>query len=419
MSDLTVINNTDELLAQLAAEFDIETEIPQVSNSRVYTNFSTLPDIRVLKSSWQGAKTLEWNFPGQEDIESFGRNFPYVNEIEGFIIHSEIQAGLQIENNEEDSNRKTKTLCSVVGYKKGNDYIRELPDRVPFNSMYGDWDTSANKPVYTSPNKALKELGWLGSRGKSCFDCITSGDSTKDWQGNEVKGECKLRGRIFFYVTHLISYFKEGTKIEKEVKSIQELMGEPGFVLMINLPTATGLKGKYDKAENSLIKKGNLKLKDAEKTRQCYLGYLTSLYYAYKNSSPNKVDPKFVCTNISIKPPIPGETQPKNYLTFEEVYQYDFELLRTAFSKGRWNFPNHSSIKTATPEILDSSNWVINGVGGSTVYSSAKVDDSNDFPMIEAATTGLLHSPSWKTEDLSMIEDAMVSDDESDADIPF
>jgi hypothetical protein len=39
--------------------------------------------------------------------------------------------------------------------------------------------------------------------------------------------------------------------------------------------------------------------------------------------------------------------------------------------------------------------------------------------MIEAATTGLLHSPSWKTEDLSMIEDAMVSDDESDADIPF
>ena len=385
MSDLVVVNNTDDILAQLAAEFDIETEVPQQTNSRVYTNFTTLPDIRVLKSSWQGAKTLEWNSPGQEDIESFGRNFPYVNEIQGFIIHSEIQAGLQIENNEEDSNRKTKTLCSVVGFKKGNEYIRELPERAPFNSMYGDWDTSANKPVYTSPNKAIKDLGWLGSRGKSCFDCITSGDSTKDWQGNDIKGECKLRGRIFFYVTHLISYFKEGTKIEKETKSVQELMGEPGFVLMISLPTAMGLKGKYDKAEANLIKKGDLKFEDAVKTRQGYLGYLTSLYYAYKDSSPSKINPKFVCTNISIKPPVVGETQPKNYLTFKEESLYDFDLLRISVAKGRELFPNHSSIKTATPEVLDPSNWVINGVGGTTMYSTAKVADYNDdLPLLEA-----------------------------------
>lgn len=395
MSDLVVVNNTDDILAQLAAEFDIETEVPQQTNSRVYTNFTTLPDIRVLKSSWQGAKTLEWNSPGQEDIESFGRNFPYVNEIQGFIIHSEIQAGLQIENNEEDSNRKTKTLCSVVGFKKGNEYIRELPERALFKSMYENWDTSANKPVYTSPNKAIKDLGWLGSRGKSCFDCITSGDSTKDWQGNDIKGECKLRGRIFFYVTHLISYFKEGTKIEKETKSVQELMGEPGFVLMISLPTSMGLKGKYDKAEASLIKKGDLKFEDAVKTRQGYLGYLTSLYYAYKDSSPSKINPKFVCTNISIKPPVVGETQPKNYLTFKEESLYDFDLLRISVAKGRELFPNHSSIKTATPEVLDPSNWVINGVGGTTMYSTAKVADYNDdLPLLEATEEPYEEEPS-------------------------
>ena len=395
MSDLVLANNTDDILAQLAAEFDIETEVPQQTNSKVYTNFTTLPDIRVLKSSWQGAKTLEWNSPGQEDIESFGRNFPYVNEIQGFIIHSEIQAGLQIENNEEDSNRKTKTLCSVVGFKKGNEYIRELPERAPFNSMYGDWDTSANKPVYTSPNKAIKDLGWLGSRGKSCFDCITSGDSTKDWQGNDIKGECKLRGRIFFYVTHLISYFKEGTKIEKETKSVQELMGESGFVLMISLPTAMGLKGKYDKAEANLIKKGDLKFEDAVKTRQGYLGYLTSLYYAYKDSSPSKINPKFVCTNISIKPPVVGETQPKNYLTFKEESLYDFDLLRISVAKGRELFPNHSSIKTATPEVLDPSNWVINGVGGTTMYSTAKVANYNDdLPLLEATEEPYEEEPS-------------------------
>lgn len=384
MSDLAVVNNTDDILAQLAAEFEIETEVPQVSNGRVYTNFTTLPGIRVLKSSWQGAKTLEWNPPGQDDIESFGRNFPYVNEIEGFIIHSEIQAGLQVENKDEDSDRKTKTLCSVVGYKKGEDYIKELPERTPFNSMYGDWDKLNNKPAYTIPNKNLQGLGFLGSRGKSCFDCITSGESTKDWQGNDV-GECKLRGRIFFYVTHLISYFKEGGKTTREVKSVQELMGEPGFVLMISLPTSMGLKGKYDKNETKLIKEGKLTFKDAEKTRQCYLSYLTSLYYAYKDNSPNKVNPKFVCTNISIKPPVSGETQPKNYLTFEEVKLYDFELLRTAHTKRVELFPNHSSVKTATPEVLDPSNWVINGVGGTTMYSSAKVDEYGDLPMIEAS----------------------------------
>ena len=109
------------------------------------------------------------------------------------------------------------------------------------------------------------------------------------------------------------------------------------------------------------------------------------MYYAYKDSQPNKTNPKFVCTNLSIKPPVVGETQNKNYLTFEEVPLYDFNLLKAAHNKRVELFPNHSSVKTATPEVLDSSNWVINGKGGSTVYSSAQVDNSVAYlPSVEA-----------------------------------
>ena len=364
MSDLTVYSNTDDVLAQLAAEFGLETEVQETSASRTYTNFSKLDNVRVLKSSWQGAKTLEWNFPGEDYLEKFGRDFPYVNEVEGFVIHAEIQPGLQVENKDENSTSKTKTLCSVVGYKKGSEFIKKLPERLPFTNMYGAWDSDAKRPVTTVPNKGLADLELLGSRGKSCRDCIFSGESTKDYQGNDV-GECKLRGRIFFYVTHLISYFEEGKKVEREVKSIQELLGVPGVVLMISLPTAMGLKGKYDKNNEA-------------KNRQCYLGYLTNLSYKYKSTPPESIV-KLLLTNISIQPPVVGETQPKNYLTFKEVGVFDRNLVNAAKEAREANFPK------TEPTVLDSSNWVINGKGGSTMYAKAEVDYTADFPAIEAS----------------------------------
>ena len=384
MSDLALVNqfSTDDILAQLAAEQGLSTEVEEVSsNSRIYTNFTKVQGVRVMNNkSWQNSLKMEWNYPDTQNVESFGRTFPHVNEIEGFILHSELQVGLYEDNTDEDSTSQTKPVCTLVGYKNNQgDYIKKLPEALTyFNKMYKDYDENAKRPVYTSPNPKVQELGFLGSRGMSCYDCITSGKSTKEKPNSKDPHECKLRGRIFFYVTHLKAFFTENGKIEEEVKSVQELMKVPGFVMLISLPTSVGLKGKYDKKENEAILKGELDVKKAEKVRQCYLPYQTKLQQKYKKL-PVETVLKLVPTNISVRPPVTGETNTKFYLTFTEVALFDKALIEAAKQAREELFPNKE------PEILDPSNWVINGVGGTTVYSSAKVDDYNDeLPMLEA-----------------------------------
>ena len=77
--------------------------------------------------------------------------------------------------------------------------------------MYGAYDEATKKPVYTTPNNNVKDLGFLGSRGMSCFDCITSSKSTKENPKDSNKPyECKLRGKIHMFVTHLRCFFEEG-----------------------------------------------------------------------------------------------------------------------------------------------------------------------------------------------------------------
>jgi hypothetical protein len=385
MSDLVLANqqfSTDDILAQLAAEQGLSTEVEEYNGGgKVYTNFTRLENVRNLTSSWMDKPGyLQWNAPGQvEKIEKFGRDFPYVNEIEGFIIHSEIQPGLYEDNTDETSNSKTKPICTLVGYKNSKgEYIKKLPSNLTFfNKMYGAYDEATKKPVYTTPNPNVKELGFLGSRELACFDCITSGKSTKENPKDSNKPyECKLRGKIHVFVTHLRCFFEEGDDLIEEVKSVQDLMGQPGFVIAINLPTVMGLRGSYDKVENEAIKKGELHPKKATKHRQSYLSYQTSLKLKYKKI-PVESSLLLIPINLSVLPPVPGETQPKNYLIFSELGLFDRGLMSAAKEAREVNFPSRED------EVLDPSNWVINGVGGTTMYSSAKVDDY-ELPLLEA-----------------------------------
>lgn len=383
MSDLVLSNNSDDMFAQLAAEFGItpETEVDMGGGGRIYTNMTTVENIRVLKAkSWQDGFTFQWNYPGQEDIEEFGDDFPLVHELKGFIVHSEIQPALSVKNDDPDSERASRTICSVVGYKKGDNYVKELPEKVPFNSMYDGWDSEKKHPIYTNPARGVEELGLLGSRGKSCADCIKCGDSIQVDETGEVLGECSLKGRIFFYVTDVIRYKKTMVKggepkverIEKSIKDIlseEELNGAEGIIVMISLPNKVGLKGNWDR-------------KDESKKRIAYLSYLTGLSYKYKKS--HKVSPRMVCTTISIKPPVADTKNTKNFLEFTEVETFDFLKLRSGLQTWETLKPREEPIP------LEADRWVINGKGGSTVYASASVDttpllnSSDDYPEVEA-----------------------------------
>jgi hypothetical protein len=362
----------DDILAQLAAEFGIQAEPePEHNSSRVYTNLTTLENIRVLNAkSWQDGKTFQWNIPGNpemtEEIEELANT---VHQIGGFIVHSEVHSALSIKNDNADNGRATKTVCSTVGYKKGSDYVKELPEKVYFNTMYGGWDKDAGRPIHTQPNSYLEGMGLLGSRGMSCLDCIKSGQSAVyDEATDEVLGECSLKGRIFVYVTHLTRFKSSVPKGGKEpevttiTKSVEELMGEPGFILMINLPNKVALKGFWDKNDES-------------KRRQGYLSYLMSLKIKYGKANAPKTSPRLTYTSLAIKPPVEGTKNTKNFLVFEEVETFDYNLMKSGLV-------NWVALRPKPKiEILDPSSYVINGKGGPTVYADAIIDK----PSLKAA----------------------------------
>ena len=384
MSDLAVTTNTDSILNELELSLfpGIQEAEPERERKEYlgYTKKTTLENIRVLNSGWRSSDSLSfsWNQPGSTETEEFEDDIPVIKGIKGFIVHSQIQPALK-KSDPTNPDRKLP-VCSLFGYKAGDKYVQDLPATIQlgtskkaggvYGTMYDTWDKVANKPDTIKPHHDLEKYGFLGSRGKSCVDCIKCGESTiVDDLGKE--NECQLEGRIFIYATHLIKY-KKGEPIEITVK---DLIGEEGMIIMVNLPNKIAMVGRYSS--------------EPELQRNTYLKFLTQLHFQYwadvKAGKGNYaiVNPSYYHQIVlTVKPGLPdkdtGKPKGMNYLNFEEV-TCDREACKKAMQY--WN----SVHPYEAPPELDSSNWVINGVGGTTVYSSAKVTDYNDdLPMLEA-----------------------------------
>lgn len=375
MSDLVLANNTDSILNELASLYGVVTEEPEreVVNRPIYTNKTRVEGIRVVKGkSWQEGDTFKWNEPNSEEIEDFEDDLPAVHEIEGFIVHSEIQPKLDVEN-DDNSERATKTICSVVGYKKGDTYVKELPSTINlgyrngsvYGSMYGGWIKTSEEshPDHFKPNADLEQYGFLGSRGKSCIDCIKCGESTHINSKGKTS-ECQPDARIFVYATHFI----RNKKNEQVRVAVKDLIGEDGVILMFSLSHKLGMQGNYNKDNPEL-------------NRDSYMRFLSNLHRAFwsKKAPYAEIDPRVNHQiNISIKPPLPKTKNTKNYLHFTEIVPCDKEALVKAAKYWRTLVPYQQ------PEVLDPSNWIINGIGGTTVYSSARVDDFVEYEELPA-----------------------------------
>ena len=287
MSDI-VKASSDDFFSKLAAKFGIDVskeEYSSGSNTKwTYPTTIQSESLRILKSTWQSGTAFQWNYPGHEYVEDYEEAFPAIHELGGFIVSSEIQPVLAIETLGEE--RATRTLCSLTGYRKGQEFIKAIPDRVYFSSMYDGWDNATNSPTYTKPKPGVEQMGFLGARGKSCHQCILSGESIHRNENGEVIGECQFRGRLFFYVTDFYRTKRgkpiAGSEAPIEVikKSVKEVTGEDGLLLLISLPNKLGLKGNYDP-------------KDPTRNRQGYLSYLQYLRKEYGKSDYNRVSPLF------------------------------------------------------------------------------------------------------------------------------
>ena len=170
---------------------------------------------------------------------------------------------------------------------------------------------------------------------------------------------------MYFYVTHLSKVKKQRPNAAGEInyttttKTVQELYGKPGFLLMINLPAKLGLIGDWDmnNPDNSVIG---------------YSTYLNVLTRESKEQKNAKIGIPFAnYTNISIKQPLKPGGSPKNLLHFKREPVADENLHNEG--KKLW-----TSIYNRQIEFLD-----IEDYQGLEVLSGEKAPDPSVYENVE------------------------------------
>lgn len=178
--------NFEELATFEYAESGEGSELLNALQQNVYK-----PDYKMVAFRRMNAtknKTFQWNIPGtdfrevQQDIIAF----------RGVII--EPRFGFFLFNSE-----TKKGECSTV-YAEHNSGLRlddPMPLPVPVYSPqeYGKENTPAKDLTVWNP---------MGSRGKSCFECVSCGENIRHYlnsKGEPEKDDCGLSSQVIFYVT--------------------------------------------------------------------------------------------------------------------------------------------------------------------------------------------------------------------------
>lgn len=343
----------------------------QSSKKRTYASFLELNpeevEYRLLKPSWMDGgeaasfiweKASEPGFPDDE-LENFA-----VNQIGGFILHYEVQPQRNIYNAETNTYDKTRS-CSSVGYysQRHQSYVKGLHETLPLKRMTAfDKQKKAYDPRLPDPLVSGAQL--LGSRGSTCEACIKAGLSQVELPDGTVK-RCEPRGRMYFYVTHLSKVKKQRPNAAGEIsyttttKTVKELYGKSGLILMINLPTKSGLVGDWD----------------SENPDNSVIGYSTYLNVLQRESKIQKnpfiAIPFAQYTTIAIKQPLKAGGSPKNLLHFKREPISD----KTLHDEGKqlWNSFYQKQI-----EFLNLEDYQ-----GLEVLSGEKAPDDYDLQEVE------------------------------------
>lgn len=314
MSDLVAAQNELDLLKKYAEEFGLEMEpdTPKQYKKKVYTQFldfspEDLPDgveLRKIKPAWSDTGTFAWELEGlDEDLD----NFSGVNQLGGYVLFGEIQADRTVfdaENNTFDRDRS----CSSVGYYSQihQGLIKGLPETAVLKRM-NPWDDKKKEYVSTVPEQVIKDIQLVGSRGMTCENCIMAGLSQVETPAGVKR--CTPRGRIFFYLTHVSRIKKQRPAPGQEpelittTKTIEELYGKPGLLMMLNLPNKGGLNGEW-----------HTEFADSVLGYASYMSYLK--VQARTENNVYLKNPYFHFTTITIKAPTKGASK-KNLLHFE------------------------------------------------------------------------------------------------------
>ena len=315
--------NFDEL-EKLALDLNLgDPEISNVESSGINNVYLTrVPEVRILHPSWMdggATATFKWTDTNQDrdQVDPLFEDH-IIHELNGFIVHAEIQPFLSLKKDDDEDAGKPKIICSCVGYKHQGKLVSKLPSD-GLKVMYA-WDNATESYSTNVPAPIVDSLMLVGSRGKTCSECIRSGDSVIE-TGGKVSS-CAPYGRMFFYVTEIIRNKKvkgpdNTVEVVKSSTTIREILGKSGLILAINMPGKVAIKGLYNR--------------DPEKSINGYAGYVTSL--AKKYGASRRADYRFTGTSISIAPSPPGRKSTKNFLHLTQQETFDISLLKDALEE--------------------------------------------------------------------------------------
>lgn len=349
MSNLSALNTDSSALLDLAEHLgiDLNNNIEQVYNSgsSKYTNYLRPSGIRTLYDAHALKGQLTWTEegfsgkPDEREAEELFRTKEGVDEalpigaiigLRGVIVNYQQRDELRYYDGE-----KTNVICSVIGYKKDDQVIRDLPN-VPYGMKHtfvkdssGKWSVDTTKP-----NKIVEALGLVGYRGErptSCAECIACGKSTEIKMLNddtEKKISCEARGKLYLAVFEVETKSrtknnkskvkgKSDFQDENDIYLVSDLVnaeGDPiGNMLLLEVPMSkSSIQGKYVKASNGK--------KDVEASVDGYESYTKNLNYQFKDSRDPLKNPLFHYTKLTYRKN-PGKAQ---------TFQADFRSLGAA-----------------------------------------------------------------------------------------
>jgi len=321
------------------------------SSQSKYTNYIRPAGIRSLYDAHALKGQLTWTekgFTGRPDEREAEELFKMREEIDepvsinaiiglrGIIVNYQQRDELRFYDGE-----KTNVICSVVGYKKGNDIVRDLPN-VPYGNKH-TFDKDNNGKWFlntTKPNPIVDVLGLVGMRGErptSCSECIKCGMSSEVKtlaDGSEKKISCEGRGKLFFAV------FEVETKRRKKngsnnVKGKANFTDENDVHLVSDLVDVEGkssIQGKYVKNE-----KGG---KDFEKSVDGYESYSQTLNRQFKDKRDPLRNPLFHYTRLTYRKN-PGQAQTFQ-ADFRSLGGASIERFKEAISLWKENIPERT-----------------------------------------------------------------------------
>lgn len=360
MSNLTNTTTAAALLS-LAEELNIEVSPTNNYYESNYksniTNYNKPKNIRAVYDSHKLDGVIKWTSPIQNpDATSREEEFLFladekggdprelnnIVEVKGVVVNYQQRDELKYFDGE-----KTHMLCSVIGYKEGDSFVKKLPN-VPYGLKYSFQQDVATKKWSVNSTKAnpiVENLGLVGYRGEkvtSCADCIKCGLSSEvipglGQDGSDKKITCDPRGRLYLAVFEVVVKKKvkptvKGTEggmidtfISYPIKDILDIDGNSlGDFIFLEVPMPkSNIQGRTVKDANGK--------KDEKWSVQGYENLCRNLTTQFKNEKDPMRNIQFHYVGLSYRKT--SAVSQMSQSNFEDLGIASVEQIKTALSE--------------------------------------------------------------------------------------